>query len=127
MQIRPKGSNADEWHLFLCQYLDNRATSPNGLTFVAVQISEAIERAERISFDKGYTKANTELECNMTEHIKQITPQDFAKAVNDAFDRMGWENNAAAVISVIVTSLQEHFPTYLWTIHKGKIKIEELS
>ena len=43
---RPAGSNADEWHLFLCQYLDNRATNPNGLTFMAVQIAEAIE-AER--------------------------------------------------------------------------------
>lgn len=43
---RPKGSNADEWHLFLCTYLDNRATFPDGLTYVAVQIAEAID-AER--------------------------------------------------------------------------------
>jgi hypothetical protein len=43
---RPRGSNADEWHLFLTQYLDNRATSPNGLVFIAVQIAEAID-AER--------------------------------------------------------------------------------
>ena len=43
---RPIGSNADEWHLFLCQYLDNRATSPNGLTFMAVQIADAIDAAE---------------------------------------------------------------------------------
>ncbi len=42
---RPTGSNADEWHLFLCERLDNRATQPNGLTFCAVQIAEAIEQA----------------------------------------------------------------------------------
>jgi hypothetical protein len=46
-ESRPRGSNADEWHLFLCQYLDNRATSPNGLTFMAVQIAEAIEEGRR--------------------------------------------------------------------------------
>ncbi len=40
---RPQGSNADEWHLFLCEHLDNRANSPNGLTFVAAQIADAIE------------------------------------------------------------------------------------
>lgn len=40
---RPSGSNADEWHLFLCRYLDNRAMFPTGLTYVAVQIAEAIE------------------------------------------------------------------------------------
>jgi hypothetical protein len=42
---RPAGSNADEWHLFLCQHLDNRATSPSGLQYVALQIAEAIEAA----------------------------------------------------------------------------------
>lgn len=42
---RPTGSNADEWHLFLSQYLDNRATQPSGLTFIAVQIAEAIDAA----------------------------------------------------------------------------------
>lgn len=41
---RPRGSNADEWHLFLCTYLDNRATTAgDGLAFIAVQICEAIE------------------------------------------------------------------------------------
>jgi hypothetical protein len=45
-EVRPRGSNADEWHLFLCRRLDNRATHPSGLEFVAVQIAEAIE-AER--------------------------------------------------------------------------------
>lgn len=44
---RPRGSNADEWQLFLCHHLDNRATSLNGLTFMAVQIAEAIEDGRR--------------------------------------------------------------------------------
>jgi hypothetical protein len=43
--MRPRGSNADEWHLFLSQYLDNRATSPDGLTFMAIQIAKAIAAA----------------------------------------------------------------------------------
>ncbi len=43
---RPRGSNADEWRFFLSVYLDDRATNPDGLSFVAVQIVEAIE-AER--------------------------------------------------------------------------------
>jgi hypothetical protein len=50
---RPKGANADEWYLFLCEHLDNRATCPNGLTFMAVQIAEAIEAAEQ----RGYREA----------------------------------------------------------------------
>lgn len=41
---RPSGSNADEWHLFLCEYLDNRATgSGDGLGFIAVQIADALD------------------------------------------------------------------------------------
>ena len=44
---RPRGSNADEWHLFLTEFCDNRATQPNGMTYVAVQIAEAIEAAAR--------------------------------------------------------------------------------
>lgn len=47
IETRPKDSNADAWHLFLSEYLDARATSPNGLTFMAVQIAEAIDDAER--------------------------------------------------------------------------------
>jgi hypothetical protein len=42
---RPDGSNADEWHLFLTCFLDCRATSPNGLTYMAVQIAEALDEA----------------------------------------------------------------------------------
>ncbi len=45
MKTRPRGSNADEWHMFLCEMLDSRATSPDGLTFASVQIAEAIEAA----------------------------------------------------------------------------------
>jgi hypothetical protein len=44
---RPRGSNADEWHLFLSGYLDNRASFPGGLTYAALQIAEAIEAAEK--------------------------------------------------------------------------------
>jgi hypothetical protein len=42
---RPRGSNADEWHLFLSEHLAARADSPHGLTFMAVQIANAIEAA----------------------------------------------------------------------------------
>jgi hypothetical protein len=45
MTKRPLSFNADEWHLFLCQHLDSRATCPNGLTYVAVQIAEALDEA----------------------------------------------------------------------------------
>jgi hypothetical protein len=41
----PLSSNADEWHLFLCEYLDSRATWPNGLTYMAVQIAQALDQA----------------------------------------------------------------------------------
>lgn len=37
---RPAGSNADEWHMFLSEHKD-------ALGYVAVQIAEAIEEAER--------------------------------------------------------------------------------
>lgn len=47
IETRPKDSNADAWHLFLSEYLDARANSPSGLTFMAVQIAEAIDDAER--------------------------------------------------------------------------------
>lgn len=42
---RPSGSNADEWHLFLSQHLDNRAQFPYGMSYVAVQIAEALDAA----------------------------------------------------------------------------------
>src|ERR1700730_1154302 len=42
---RPQGSNADEWHMFLCGYVADRAAFPRGLAYVAVQIAEAIEAA----------------------------------------------------------------------------------
>ena len=45
---RPAGSNADEWHLFLCEYLCDRPNGAgDGLAFIAVQIAEAIDDAER--------------------------------------------------------------------------------
>lgn len=47
IETRPEDSNADAWHLFLSEYLDARANSPSGMTFMAVQIAEAIDDAER--------------------------------------------------------------------------------
>jgi hypothetical protein len=35
--------NADEWHLFLCHYCDNRATFPNGLATVALLIADCMD------------------------------------------------------------------------------------
>jgi hypothetical protein len=35
----------------LCHYADNRATQPNGLTYLAVQIAEAIEAAFRRDYE----------------------------------------------------------------------------
>ena len=53
MSERPTGSNADEWHIFLSEHLDNRAGN-SGLTYMAVQISEAIEYASQgRMFDLG--------------------------------------------------------------------------
>lgn len=43
---RPHGSNADEWHLFLSEHLDNRANSSSALSFIAVQIAEALDEAQ---------------------------------------------------------------------------------
>jgi hypothetical protein len=44
-QKRPAGSNAEEWQLFLSEYLESRPATPAALTYVAVQIAEAIEAA----------------------------------------------------------------------------------
>jgi hypothetical protein len=44
---RPSGSNADEWHLFLSEYCCDRPNQYSGMTYMAVQIAEAIEAAER--------------------------------------------------------------------------------
>lgn len=61
--MRPQGSNADEWHLFLCHYADNRATQPNGLTYLAVQIAEAIEaRTERLEAELRRLRSRIEME-----------------------------------------------------------------
>lgn len=44
---RPTGSNADEWHLFLSEHCCSRPNQVNGLTYMAVQIAEAIDAAAR--------------------------------------------------------------------------------
>jgi hypothetical protein len=48
---RPLESNADEWHLFLCENKDN-------LCFLAVQIAEAIDEAEQRGAKKFIDRAN---------------------------------------------------------------------
>lgn len=45
MMNRPRGSNADEWNLFLCEHL---GPMNNGSPYVAVQIAEAIEAAREV-------------------------------------------------------------------------------
>jgi len=58
MDKRPEGANADEWHLFLCDCLVGyRASCPDGLPLVAVQIAEAIEAAEQRGYRVGYRAA----------------------------------------------------------------------
>lgn len=39
----PAEWNADEWHLFICQHCDNRATSPNGMNKVALKIADTMD------------------------------------------------------------------------------------
>jgi hypothetical protein len=51
---RPKGSNADEWHLWLSFYADSRAAFPDVLDYLAVHIAEAIERATERGHSAGY-------------------------------------------------------------------------
>lgn len=68
---RPSGSNADEWHLFLTEYCDNRATQPSGMTYVAVQIAEAIEQAmsqELTNYKLGFATQTEERERLQTEN-----------------------------------------------------------
>lgn len=79
---RPQGSNADEWHLFLSEYLDNRATSPSGLPFIAVQIAEAIDdadgryRVERDSLQSALREAEKALDDTVStlEFVKTALP-----------------------------------------------------
>lgn len=52
--VRPEGSNADEWNVFLEEY------TGHGNSFIAVQIAEAIEDAER----RGSSHLPQEREAN---------------------------------------------------------------
>lgn len=51
--LRPQGSNADEWLMFLCDHLDVDDARPKGLEYVAVQIAQAIETLEKKVFVPG--------------------------------------------------------------------------
>lgn len=66
---RPSGSNADEWHLFLSEHLDNRAGN-SGLTYMAVQIAEAIEaaRSKQELFAIGGSLEGRALAVNFNPH-----------------------------------------------------------
>jgi hypothetical protein len=55
---RPRGSNVDEWHLFLCQHLDPRAARWDGLEYMALQIAEAIDQAFEDGRDAEYHDVN---------------------------------------------------------------------
>lgn len=73
--MRPTGSNADQWHLFLSEHLDSRAPSPHGLTFMAVQIAEALDdfraaaRAEALRHVKAATNL-AEAEARLEHLVK---------------------------------------------------------
>jgi hypothetical protein len=66
MAARPQGTNADEWRLFLSAYLDSRTTSADGLSFMAVQIAEAIE-AERSRC------------AAMAQHVADVVPESYRR------------------------------------------------
>ncbi len=57
---RPKGSNADEWQLWLSFYADSRAAFPDVLAYLAVHIAEAIDRATQRGRDAGYAECMKE-------------------------------------------------------------------
>ena len=61
----------------------------------------------------------------------QITPIDFAEAVNITLDKIEkeneWDLNTSVVTCAILDSLRERFPTYVWTLQKGRIKVEKLN
>jgi hypothetical protein len=49
--MRPTGSNADEWQLFLTEYYAEHSRYTPGLEFMSVQISEAIDCAIAAAID----------------------------------------------------------------------------
>lgn len=81
---RPDGSNADEWRLFLSMYLDNRATQPNGLSFVAMQIAEAIDAAQPASPLRGITDEMVNLACEVYAEVYHDDDKDMGDAMRAA-------------------------------------------
>ena len=49
---KPAGSNADEWQLFLIEYFQSRPSSEWNFVFMAVQISQAIDEAQKLEREK---------------------------------------------------------------------------
>lgn len=69
---RPEGSNADEWRLFLSDHLDTQ--SNYGLTYVAVQIVEAIEAAINAERERCALVASTRSHHSGLEIAEAIRP-----------------------------------------------------
>ena len=49
---RPTGSNADEWQLFLVEYFQSRPSSEWNFAFMAAQIAQAIDEAQKREREK---------------------------------------------------------------------------
>lgn len=82
--LRPKGGNADEWLLFLEQYLDNRANgNGRGLEFMAVQISTAIEGGKREP--QQQITAGHPIECIVEVEAWRQSDGDWWIKANDSF------------------------------------------
>jgi hypothetical protein len=93
---RPKGNNADEWHLFLCEYLDSRANgNGSGLTYMAVQVAEALDEqiaeavaAERERILAAWVKCSAVLDEFLDDADHFELADDGAVDISDASKAM---------------------------------------
>ena len=117
---RPLGSNADEWHLFLSLYLDSRATQPNGLTYVAVEITDAIEAAstcqpkEPKEPGSPFTASEkASLYAAQSKHMSDLVKRLRAmpSSFNDALRTM---DDAAARIEALEAALRNAITALQW-------------
>lgn len=83
IETRPKDSNADAWHLFLSEYLDARANSPSGMTFMAVQIAEAIDDASALVAEQQRQIEEGEKRIAELEKAVRIRDDRFDEASRD--------------------------------------------
>lgn len=99
-ETRPQGSNADEWHLFLAERLDNRAAFPNALPFVAVQIAEAIDSVLASAL------ATIEAQGEEIERLKALRENEIAEHMKDlASVSEAWDEAANARIAELEEAL----------------------